>query len=60
MVVKYCRVNEKPYIYEARYYIGKNEYYEYKMCRSIQEVKEYASKKYCKIRRVFRFKYQRL
>lgn len=60
MVVKYCKVNETPYMYEARYYIGKNEYYEYKLCRNIQEVKEYAQSKYCKIKRVFGFRYCRL
>lgn len=60
MIIKYCKVAEEPYKYEARYYVGKNEYYEYKMCKTKDDVFAYARSKHCGIRFVFRFKYQRL
>lgn len=60
MVVKYCKVNETPYMYEARYYVGKGEFYEYKMCKNIQEVRDYAKSKYCRLHKVLRFKHCRL
>ena len=61
MIVKYARCNEMPYKYEARHYVAKNEYYEYKMCKTKDDVLAYAHSKHCGIRfLLFGFKYQRL